>query len=80
MAYADNTEPMEVVALGSSGVILTEDGPRYADMCRHYRAPTVEDVIDELEGMRGNGATYDDVVVRCVGLAKVLRNILAEED
>ena len=48
MAYADNTKPMEVVALVPPAVFLTEDGPRYADMCRHYHAPTVEDVLEEL--------------------------------
>lgn len=47
MAYADNTKPMEVVALVPPAVFLTEDGPRYADMCRHYHAPTVEDVMVE---------------------------------
>ena len=47
MAYADNTKPMEVVALVPPAVFLTEDGPRYADMCRHYHAPTVEDVLTE---------------------------------
>lgn len=35
MVYADNTRPMEVVALMPPAVFLTEDGPRYADMCRH---------------------------------------------
>ena len=47
MAYADNTKPMEVVALVPPAVFLTEDGPRYADMCRHYHAPTVEGVLRE---------------------------------
>ena len=47
MAYADNTKPMEVVALVPPAVFLTEDGPRFADMCRHYHTPTVEDVLRE---------------------------------
>lgn len=48
MVYADgNTCPMEVVALVPPSVFLTEDGPRYADMCRHYHALTVEDVLRE---------------------------------
>lgn len=46
MAYADNTKPMEVVALVPPAVFLTEDGPRYADMCRHYK-PAVEDVLEK---------------------------------
>ena len=47
MAYEDNTKPMEVVALVPPAVFLTEEGPRYADMCRHYHATTVEDVLRE---------------------------------
>ena len=47
MAYTDNTKPMEVVALVPPVIFLTEDGPRYADMCRHYHAPTVEDVLEK---------------------------------
>ena len=47
MAYTDNTKPMEVLALVPPVIFLTEDGPRYADMCRHYHAPTVEDVLRE---------------------------------
>ena len=47
MAYADNTNPKEVVALVPPSVVMVEDGPRYADMCRHYHAPTVEDVLRE---------------------------------
>ena len=55
MAYEDNTKPMEVVALVPPAVFLTEDGPRYADMCRHYHAPTVEDVLREFFEEVGDG-------------------------
>ena len=48
MAYADNTKPMQVVALVPPSVFMVEDGPRYADMCRHYHAPTVEDELTDL--------------------------------
>lgn len=49
MVYADgNTCPMKVVALVPPSVFLTDDGPRYADMCRHYHEPTVEDVLREM--------------------------------
>jgi hypothetical protein len=48
MAYADNTNPMQVVALVPPSVFMVEDGPRFADMCRHYHAPTVEDVLYEM--------------------------------
>lgn len=47
MAYEDNTKPKEVVALVPPSVFMVEDGPRLADSCRHYHAPTVEDVLDE---------------------------------
>lgn len=48
MVYAEgNTCPMKVVALVPPSVFLTDDGPRYADMCRHYHEPTVEDVLWE---------------------------------
>lgn len=48
MSYADNTKPMEVVALVPPAVFLTDDGPRYADMCRHYKPPTVEDLLRDM--------------------------------
>ena len=46
MAYEDNTKPLEVIALVPPAVFLTKDGPRYANMCRHY-VLTVEDVLRE---------------------------------
>lgn len=48
IAYKDNTKPKEVVALVPPSVVMVEDGPRHADMCRHYHEPTVEDVLHEL--------------------------------
>ena len=52
------------------------------ELCQlhHYTPPTVEDVLTELEGMRGNGKTYEDVVMRCADLAGILRELLAGED
>lgn len=47
---------------------------------RHYHAPTVEDVLTKLEGMRGGYATYEDVVTRCAELAKTLRELLQLKD
>lgn len=47
IAYKDNTKPKQVVALMPPSVVMVEDGPRYADMCRHYHEPTVEDVLTE---------------------------------
>ena len=48
IAYEDNTKPKEVVALVPPSVVMVEDGPRYADMCRHYHEPTVEDVLRDV--------------------------------
>lgn len=48
IAYEGNTKPKEVVALVPPSVVMVEDGPRYADMCRHYQPPTVEDVLREM--------------------------------
>ena len=48
MVYTDgDTCPLPVVALVPPAVFITEEGPRYADMCRHHHAPTVEDVLRE---------------------------------
>ena len=56
MVYTDgDTCPLPVVALVPPAVFLTEDGPRYADMCRHHHAPTVENVLRE----------FADEVQRC---------------
>lgn len=44
-----------------------------ASKCTHYCEPTTEDVLTELEGMRGGYATYEDVVMRCAELAAILR-------
>lgn len=44
----------------------------------HYRRPTVDEILDELEGMRGTG-DYDAVVERCADLAGMLRELLKED-
>lgn len=66
MAYADNTKPMEVVAIAPPAVFQTEDGPRYADMCRHYHEPTVEDVLrkfyEDFDSIHGYGPDEKEVV------------------
>lgn len=59
MVYADgNTCPMEVVALVPPAVFLTEEGPRYADMCRHYHEPTVENGVHREEAMSEDMETF----------------------
>lgn len=68
MVYADgNTCPLPVVALVPPAVFLTDDGPRYADMCRH--APdTWERIIEDAKGHYSDADT-DALVARCKALA-----------
>lgn len=48
--------------------------------CRHVKPRTVEDVLAELEGLRGYGnSTYEAVVTRAAELAEELRELLKEE-
>ena len=66
MVYADgNTYPMKVVALVPPSVFLTDDGPRYADMCRH-KPTTVEDMLYAfLEDWRASTmADGDDIIAK----------------
>lgn len=75
MVYADgNTCPLPVVALVPPAVFLTDEGPRYADMCRH--APdTWERIIEDAVNVHGNGFNpcwtdeRDALVARCKALA-----------
>lgn len=45
---------------------------------RHYHEPTVSEILDELEGLRGTG-DYESVVTRAAELAGTLRELLADE-
>jgi len=69
--------------LGDHGVVYytTYDGrcdSHLASICHHYHKPTtVDEILDELEGMRGTG-DYDDVVERCADLAGMLRELLKD--
>lgn len=66
---------------GKKWWVFHTDGIRaVADWCTHYKQQTVEDVLDELEGMRGSGADYEDVVMRCADLAETLRRLLKGEE
>ena len=58
MAYADNTKPKEVIALVPPAVFLTEDGPRYADLCRHYRPDSWERIWEDYVNL-GDALTMD---------------------
>ena len=82
MVYADgNTCPLHVVALVPPAVFLTDDGPRYADMCRH--APdTWERIIEDARTCTGSAGNYttvpsmrwtnevDALVARCKALCE----------
>lgn len=46
----------------------------------HAHLPSIDEILDELEGLRGTGdATYEDVVVRAAELAGMLRIWLSLE-
>ena len=74
---------LTVDGVGCSGyeVIFCDDRPGYtayvAKSCHRYHKPTVDEILDELEGMRGTG-DYDAVVERCADLAGMLRELLEE--
>lgn len=46
-----------------------------ADSVRHYHKPTVSELLDELEGLRGTG-DYEAVVTRAAELAEQLRELI----
>lgn len=75
-----NMRPEHVtwVAFGEHEMHVNTDSGSYTkpELLRHHHAPTVEDVLTELEGMRGGDASYGDVVTRCAELAKMLRELL----
>ena len=56
MVYSEtNLCPKKVEAIVSSAVFLTDEGPRYADMCRH-QPDTWERIIED--AIRGDGGSY----------------------
>lgn len=79
MVYEDNTKPMKVVALVPPAVFLTEEGPRYADMCRHYKPSTVEDVLREFISRYITTKTKEEDDAIIAEYAKRLR-LKTEED
>ena len=48
------------------------------DNCHHYHKPTVEEILDELEGLRGTGG-YEAVVTRAAKLAGQLRELMQDD-
>ena len=73
-------QPVESMVLRDGWTVYCDYNERRPQDLRHHHEPTVEDVLTELEGMRGNGATYEDVVTRCAELAEMLRELLAGDD
>ena len=68
MVYADgNTCPLPVVALVPPAVFLTDDGPRYADMCRHQPDTWERIIEDALDGY--HDTDFEKLVARCKKLA-----------
>ena len=56
VTYEDNTNPKEVMALVPPSVVIVESGPpRFADTCRHYKQPTVEDILRQVIASANNG-------------------------
>ena len=76
---------IEVVELryGRSGwVLISKDGNGYADTFAftHHHEPTVDELLDQLDGLRGNWADYEDVVTRASEIAEKLRELLKEDE
>ena len=71
------------IAYGEDGehhVNTTGGSYTHPDMLRHHHEPTISEILDELEGMRGYGeSTYEDVVTRCAELSSMLRKLLEKE-
>ena len=78
MVYADgNTCPLPVVAIVPPAVFLTDEGPRYADMCRHQPDTwerIIEDALSAKWSSRGErSADFDALVARCKALCERTR-------
>jgi hypothetical protein len=61
------------------GIVAYKTDTYKTDECHHAKSRTVEDVLTDLEGLRGNGAMYEDVVMRAAKLAQELRELLGIE-
>lgn len=80
MVYADgNTCPLPVVALVPPAVFLTDEGPRYADMCRH-QPDTWESIIEDALGSRWSepdklSSEFIALVARCKALCERTKEV-----
>lgn len=72
----DSGHEGEVWLIGAQDIMMSDHTCFDWAMSHHAKPRTVEDVLKELEGMRGNGATYEDVVARCSELADELRGLI----
>ena len=74
MVYAETKLcPKKVEAIVSSAVFLTDEGPRYADMCRH-QPDSWEHIIEDALGSRWSAPNelsrdFTALVARCKKLA-----------
>ena len=69
----------EVVGISDDSVFFNAKKgweTNWSKLTRHVKPRTVEDILCELEGLRGNGAMYEDVVTRAAILARELRELL----
>lgn len=79
----DDGERLTVIGVGNDIVFYVNDdglgGAQWtkANNKHHYHKPTVDEILDELEGMRGTG-DYEDVIKRCAELGRTLRELLKE--
>ena len=75
--------PIDVVGVSETDVFFWRTSGdiecRKADELRHYHEPTVSEILDELEGLRGTG-DYESVVMRAAELAGMLRELMADGD
>ena len=65
-AWLNNSTTVDVIALMEF----------QAEKCRHVKPRTLEDVLQDLEGMRGNGRMYEDVVMLAAQYAAEIRELL----
>lgn len=91
--YEEGDEPFEVYAFKVCEMMPSKtngwelfggvDGEGFSAYnpatCHHYYKPTVSEIIDELEGLRGTG-DYESVVMRAAELAGMLRELMAYDD
>lgn len=72
----DNGHEGEVWLIGVFDIMMSDHTCFDWAKSHHVKPRTIEDVLRDMEGMRGNNATYEDVVRRCAELAAELRELM----